>query len=361
VTQVSDPPGLRLASLSNWMQDNVAGFDASAALQATLLAGGRSNISYQLTDASGSSWVLRRPPLGHIMPSAHDMGREFRVLSGLNKVAFPTPTTRGYCEDESVIGAKFMMMDFIDGRVIESAQTASSLSETQAGEISQELVDTLARLHAVDPAAAGLDQLGKPAGYLQRQVKRWGEQWQITKTRELPEIETLHAWLETAITKVPESLPTSIVHGDYRIDNVILGRDKSEIVSVLDWEMSTLGDPISDLAISLVYWSQATDTLRKKIPVAEDVTSGLGFWSRQQVLDRYVSQTGLDISHLDECVALACFKLAVIMESIHHRNLSGQQLGAAAGAQSTMGEATVALTELGLAVTRKGAIEALNN
>jgi aminoglycoside phosphotransferase (APT) family kinase protein len=151
------------------------------------------------------------------------------------------------------------------------------------------------------------------------------------------------------------------VHGDYRIDNVILASDKSEIVAVLDWEMSTLGDPISDLAISLVYWSQATDTLRKKIPVAEDVTSGPGFWSRQQVLDRYVSQTGLDISHLDECVALACFKLAVIMESIHHRNLSGQQLGAAAGAQSTMGEATVALTELGLAVTRQGAIEALNN
>jgi aminoglycoside phosphotransferase (APT) family kinase protein len=342
------------------MQDNVAGFDASSPLQTTLLAGGRSNISYQLTNASGSSWVLRRPPLGHIMPSAHDMGREFRVLSGLNKVAFPTPTTRGYCEDESVIGAKFMMMDFIDGRVIESAQTASSLSATQADEISQELVDTLARLHAVDPAAAGLDQLGKPAGYLQRQVKRWGEQWQITKTRELPEIETLHTWLETAIAKVPESLPTSIVHGDYRIDNVILARDKSEIIAVLDWEMSTLGDPISDLAISLVYWSQATDTLRKKIPVAEDVTSGLGFWSRKQVLDRYVSQTGLDISHLDECVALACFKLAVIMESIHHRNLSGQQLGAAAGAQSTMGEATVALTELGLAVTRQGAIEALN-
>jgi len=361
VTQVSDPPGLRLALLSNWMQDNIAGFDGSADLQATLLAGGRSNISYKLTDASGSSWVLRRPPLGHIMPSAHDMGREFRVLSGLNSVSYPTPATRGYCEDESVIGAKFMMMDFIDGRVIESAQTASSLSTKQAGEISQELVDILARLHAIDPAAAGLDQLGKPAGYLQRQVKRWGEQWQITKTRELPEIEKLHAWLETAIAKVPESLPTSIVHGDYRIDNVILARDKSEIVAVLDWEMSTLGDPISDLAISLVYWSQATDTLRKMIPVAEDVTSGPGFWSRQQVLDRYVSQTGLDISHLDECVALACFKLAVIMESIHHRNLSGQQLGAAAGAQSTMGEATVALTELGLAVTRQGAIEALSN
>jgi aminoglycoside phosphotransferase (APT) family kinase protein len=359
--QVSDPPGLRLAALSKWMQENIAGFDGSNQVEATLLAGGRSNVSYKLTDSSGSSWVLRRPPLGHIMPSAHDMGREFRVLSGLNKVSFPTPATRGYCEDESVIGAKFMMMDFVDGRVIESAQTASILSAQQAGEISQELVDTLARLHAVDPVAAGLDQLGKPTGYLQRQVKRWGEQWQITKTRELPEIETLHAWLEAAIAKVPESLPSSIVHGDYRIDNVILASGKSEIVAVLDWEMSTLGDPISDLAISLVYWSQATDTLRKKIPVAEDVTSGPGFWSRQQVLDRYVLQTGLDISHLDECVALASFKLAVIMESIHHRNLSGQQLGAAAGEKSTMGEATVALTELGIAVTRRGAIEALNS
>ena len=359
--EITDPPGLRLASLSKWMQENIAGFDGSSHLQATLLAGGRSNVSYRLADASGSNWVLRRPPLGHIMPSAHDMGREFRVLSGLNSVSFPTPTTRGYCEDESVIGAKFMLMDFVDGRVIESAQTAAALTTTQASEISQELVDTLARLHTIDPATAGLDQLGKPTGYLQRQVKRWGEQWQITKTRELTEIETLHSWLETAIAKVPETLPTSIVHGDYRIDNVILAGDRSEIIAVLDWEMSTLGDPISDLAISLVYWSQATDTLRKRIPVAEDVTSGPGFWSRQQVLDRYVDQTGLDISHLDKCVAVACFKLAVIMESIHHRNLSGQQLGAAAGAQSTMGEATVALTELGLAVTSQGAISALGN
>ncbi|NBO26685.1 MAG: phosphotransferase family protein [Actinobacteria bacterium] len=359
--EISDPPGLRLTPLAEWMRDNVSDFDASGPIKATLLAGGRSNVSYRITDAHESSWVLRRPPLGHIMPSAHDMGREFNVLSGLNSVSFPTPTTRGYCEDETVIGAKFMLMDFVDGRVIESEKTAASLSSHQASEISQELVDTLARLHGVDPIAAGLDQLGRPAGYLQRQVKRWGEQWQITKTRELPEIDALHTWLQKAISKVPESLPSSIVHGDYRIDNVILDAEQSKIVAVLDWEMSTLGDPISDLAISLVYWSQTTDTLRKKIPVAEDVTSGPGFWSRQQVLDRYVSQTELDISHLDECVALACFKLAVIMESIHHRNLSGQQLGAASGAHSTMGEAAVALTELGLAVTTSGAIPALNS
>ena len=295
------------------------------------------------------------------MPSAHDMGREFRVLSGLNSVSFPTPKAQGICADEEIIGSKFMLMDFVDGRVIESAETAMTLSDIQAGVISQNLVDTLAKLHRVDPADAGLDQLGRPEGYLQRQVKRWGEQWQLTKTRELVEIEELHNWLEGAISKLPTNLPSAIVHGDYRIDNVILDPKTSEIIAVLDWEMSTLGDPISDLAISLVYWSQAGDTLRNQIPVAQEVTSGPGFWTREQVVQRYVSQTGYDISHLDECVALACFKLAVIMESIHHRNLSGQQLGAAAGAQSTMGQATIALTKLGLAVISMGAIAALNS
>jgi aminoglycoside phosphotransferase (APT) family kinase protein len=357
----TDPPGLKLDSLLQWMSLNISGVDDSARLQSSLLAGGRSNISYKLTDASGSSWVLRRPPLGHIMPSAHDMSREFRVLSGLNSVSFPTPKAQGICTDEEIIGSKFMLMDFVDGQVIESAETAITLSDIQANLISQNLVDTLAKLHRVNPADAGLDQLGRPEGYLQRQVKRWGEQWQLTKTRELVEIEELHNWLEGAISKIPNHLPFAIVHGDYRIDNVILDPKTSQIMAVLDWEMSTLGDPISDLAISLVYWSQAGDTLRNQIPVAQEVTSGPGFWTREQVVQRYVSQTGYDISHLDECVALACFKLAVIMESIHHRNLSGQQLGAAAGAQSTMGQATVALTKLGLAVISMGAIAALNS
>ena len=343
------------------MAKNLDQVDSSAPLQATLLAGGRSNVSYKLQDVSGNQWVLRRPPLGHVMPTAHDMGREFRVLTGLNSVNYPTPHAIAHCEDETVIGAKFMLMSFVDGRVIDDAAEASKLNNLEASEISRELVDNLAALHAIDPKLAGLDQLGKPAGYLQRQVKRWGEQWQITKTRELPEIEALHTWLESAVSKLPQDLPSSIVHGDYRIDNVILAPQTSDIVAVLDWEMSTLGDPISDLAISLVYWTQATDTLRSQVPVATGVTNGSGFWNRQQFLDRYVEQTGYDVSHLDECVALACFKLAVIMESIHSRNLSGKQLGAASGASSTMGEATVALTKLGLAVTQMGAIPALNS
>ena len=358
---ITEPAGLRLAPLHQWFTDNIEGFDSSAPLVADLLAGGRSNVSYRLTDASGRAYVLRRPPLGHVMPSAHDMLREHRVLSGLNSVSYPSPRTLGLCDDESVIGAKFMVMDFVDGRVVADQTDASTLTAVQAGTISRNLVHTLAQLHQVNPEAAGLQELGRPEGYLQRQAKRWGEQWELTKTRELPELNELHAWLTEELSHLPADLPTSIVHGDYRIDNVILDTTTFDIKAVLDWEMSTLGDPISDLAITLVYWSQATDTLRAAIPVAEHVTEGPGFWTREQVLTEYLAVTGFAADHLDECVALACFKLAVIMESIHKRNLAGLQLGAASGTDNSMGEATVALTKLGLATISHGAISALNS
>jgi aminoglycoside phosphotransferase (APT) family kinase protein len=358
---VSDPAGLRLAPLGVWLSENVDGFDNSAPLVAQLLAGGRSNVSYKLTSASGRNYVLRRPPLGNIMPSAHDMQREHRVLSGLNRVDFPTPAALAICENSEVIGSQFMVMDFVDGRVIADSTDAQSLTPAQAGSISNNLVHTLAQLHLIDPADAGLEELGRPQGYLQRQAKRWGEQWAITKTRELPDIEHLHTWLTKNLANLTEDLPTGIVHGDYRIDNVILDSSSLDIKAVLDWEMSTLGDPISDLAISLVYWSQATDTLRSAIPVAEHVTDGDGFWTRTQIIDEYVSATNFSIEHLDECVALACFKLAVIMESIHKRNLDGLQLGAASGNDNRMGEATLALTQLGLATIESGAVNALNS
>ena len=358
---MTDPAGLRLEPLREWFSKNVVRFDDSEPLTAELLAGGRSNVSYKLTGANGQHYVLRRPPLGNIMPSAHDMKREYRVLSGLNRVHFPTPTALGICEDADVIGAQFMVMDFVDGRVISDAADAASLSANQATLISRNLIGALAALHTVDPLEAGLEELGRPNGYLQRQAKRWGEQWQITKTRELPELDHLHSWLTQKLSVLPDDLPSSIVHGDYRIDNAILDSSTFDIKAVLDWEMSTLGDPISDLAITLVYWSQATDTLRAAIPVAEHVTDGEGFWNRTEVIDGYVAATGFSIDHLDECVALACFKLAVIMESIHKRNLDGLQLGAAGGDDNRMGEATEALTQLGLATIESGAVSALNS
>lgn len=357
----TDPAGLKLEPLTRWLGNNLAGFDASATVTPQLLAGGRSNVSYKLTDASGTQYVLRRPPLGNIMPTAHDMGREYRVLSGLNTVNFPAPPALAHCKDDSVIGAHFMVMGFVDGQVVSDAQDASTLSEVQADRISQSLVSTLAQLHQLNPADAGLENLGKPQGYLQRQASRWAGQWELTKTRELPGIIDLHKWVTAKLEDLPENLPTGIVHGDFRIDNVILDRETQKILAVLDWEMSTLGDPVSDLAISLVYWSQRTDTLRKNVPVAEHVTEGDGFWTREQFVGEYVNQTGFSIDHLDVCVALACFKLAVIMESIHKRNLEGLQLGAASGSDSTMGIATEALTNLGLATIESGALTALNS
>lgn len=356
-----DPAGLKLAGLTQWLGKNIAGFDSSSLVTPTLLAGGRSNVSYKLTDAAGNEYVLRRPPLGNIMPTAHDMGREYRVLSGLNTVNFPAPTALAHCEDDSIIGAHFMVMGFVDGLVVSDANDAAKLDSHQAERISQSLISTLAQLHTLNPKKSGLENLGKPDGYLQRQASRWAGQWELTKTRELPGILDLHRWITEQLEKLPANLPSGIVHGDYRIDNVILDRTNQEILAVLDWEMSTLGDPISDLAISLVYWSQKTDTLRKNIPVAEHVTEGQGFWTREQCVQQYVKQTGFSIDHLDVCVALACFKLAVIMESIHKRNLEGLQLGAASGTNSNMGIATQALTELGLVTIELGAITALNS
>lgn len=353
-----DPPGLDLAALEPWLAESIG---VVAPLSPRLLAGGRSNLTYELTDADGRRIALRRQPLGHVMPSAHDMVREFTVMAGLGSVGFPVPPALVLCEDTSVIGVPFMVTEFVDGRVIGDAADASALSPAEADAASRALVSTLAHLHRVDAEEAGLLDLGRPEGYLARQVARWTKQWGITKTRELPIIDELQARLAKDVEAIPAGLPWSIVHGDYRIDNLILDRRDPRVLAVVDWEMATLGDPVADLAITLVYWSQADDARRSSLPVAQHVTSGPGFWTREQIVDAYTEDTGFDVSHLDFCVALACFKLAVIMESIHFRNLAGQQLGAAADRAEDMGRATEVLAEVGLAVTRDGAIAGLRS
>jgi aminoglycoside phosphotransferase (APT) family kinase protein len=356
----ADPPGLRLGPLTAWLAAQGLPIDADAPLRATLLEGGRSNVTYLLEDASGGRLVLRRPPLGHVMPSAHDMRREYQVLSGLNRVGFPAPRALAESQDESVIGSTFMVMSYVDGRVISDEESARDLPAAEASDVCAALIDTLAHLHAVDAEAAGLGDLGRPQGYLTRQVRRWGQQWEITKTRDLPAIDSLRSWLESQVETIPADLPWSIVHGDYRLDNVILGRASSEVLAVLDWEMSTLGDPVSDLAVALVYWSEAADGLRNRVPVSEHITDGPGFWTREQLIERYAGTTESPLDHLDFATVLACFKLAVIMESIHYRNLSGQQLGTAAASGGQMGIATEALAEMGLAVMSQGTIRGLS-
>ncbi|MET4638115.1 phosphotransferase family protein [Mycetocola sp. 2940] len=350
-------PGLDPHNLREYLRDSIPGA-GDEPLSAVLLAGGRSNVSY-LIEQGSRRLVLRRPPLGNILPSAHDMGREFRLLSGMGRVQFPAPAAVALCEDTAVIGAPFMLMEFVEGEVIATAEEAALLTPAQADAVSSSLVTTLARLHGVDVQAAGLENLGRPEGYLVRQVVRWSDQWQRTKTRELDDMDALSAWLGERVGQVRPDAPWSIVHGDYRIDNVILDPTDHSVRAVLDWEMSTLGDPVSDLAISLVYWSEAADVLRQDIPVSTGVTAGAGFWTRERIVEEYADQTGFDLGHLDTCVALACFKLAVIMESIHKRTRDGQQLGTASTDDGAMGVAATALARLGRSVTDGGEVAAL--
>lgn len=322
------------------------------------IAGGLSNVTYLVTQGD-TSMVLRRPPLGHVMPTAHDMGREFAVLSGMERGGFRSPRPFAYCDDESVIGAKFLVMEYVEGRIIRDDASAIALGESGADAVSAELVDALAQLHAVEARAVGLADLGRPEGFLQRQVERWVKQWDLSKTRELPTIDALVAWIRSRVAELPVDLPWSVVHGDYRLDNCILDPVEPRIRAVLDWEMSTLGDPLMDLATLLVYWSRPGEELRHRIAFASFVTDQPGFWSRRQLVERYAQASGRDVGHLDVCIALSAFKLAVIMESIRKRTLAGQQLGSDASLADLMGAATDSLVDLGLGVAEGGGLAAL--
>lgn len=357
--QPADPPGLRRDAVVDWLAAH--GVDLVGPVEASLFPGGRSNVTYRLVDATGTSIVLRRPPLGNVLPTAHDMAREHRVLTGLNSVGFPAPRALALCDDESVTGASFLVMEYVDGRIVSTAAEAATLTASERAAISSTLVSTIADLHAVDVDAAGLADLGRPGGYLPRQLARWAKQWELTRTRDLRSMDALRDALAARLEALPMDLPWSLVHGDYRLDNVILDPHGAQVRAVLDWEMSTLGDPLADLALTLVYWTEAGDGLRHRVPVAEHLTDGEGFWSRAQLIEAYEAASGRSLDHLDVCSALACYKLAVITESIHARTLSGKQLGTAAGDVHAMGVATEALADMGLAVTRDGTVAGLSS
>lgn len=359
--RTEDPAGLRLEPLAQWLLSQGLIADETVDLRPALLAGGRSNISYRLAPP-GRDWVLRRPPLGHVLPSAHDMGREYRVQRGLASVGFPVPSPIAECADPDVIGAPFYLMDFVDGRVVASAGGAQALGAAGAHQACASLVDTLARLHDVDLADAGLTDFAKAGGYLPRQAARWARQWELTRTQEAAAVDALRDAVTAAIDALPAGTgSTTLVHGDYRYDNVILAPDSDGVVAVLDWEMSTLGDPVVDLAVLLVYWTEAADVLRSRVPVAQHITDAPGMWDRAAIVERYAAASGRPLDHLDVCTALACFKLAVIMESIRYRALTGQQLGTGAAEADLMGAATLALAELGLAVLREGTLTGLSS
>lgn len=310
------PPGLDLDRLGAWFAEHVPG--AGAELEATLIAGGKSNLTYAVTDGT-QEWVVRRPPLGHVLATAHDMGREYRVISALRDTAVPVPVTHGHCEDTGVLGAPFYVMERCAGTPYRKAKELAALGEARTRSISERLVDTLAALHAVDPVEVGLGDFGKAEGYLARQVNRWKKQLDASHCRDLPAADELHRLLAEDI---PTESAAGIVHGDFRLDNVLVD-DDDRITAVLDWEMATLGDPLSDLALMLVYHRLGA----AGGDLVTDASTAPGFLSEDEVVERYAQGSDRDLSRFGFHLGLAAFKLAAILEGIHFRYLQGQTVG----------------------------------
>ncbi|MFF3289979.1 phosphotransferase family protein [Streptomyces sp. NPDC003023] len=314
----SVPPGLDPEALRGCLDRERPGL-VGGPLSARLIQGGRSNLTYAVTDGT-SRWVVRRPPLGHVLATAHDMRREHRVISALVPTAVPVPLPVLLCEDESVIGSPFYVMEFVDGTPYRTAEQLAPLGAERTRGAVLSLVDTLVDLHAVDPEAVGLGDFGRPDGFLDRQLRRWGKQLAASRGRELAGIDELHAALGRAL---PSSPAATVVHGDYRLDNVLIG-DDDRINAVLDWEMSTLGDPLTDLGLLVMY------SKRLELPDSPvSTTAGAaGHPSPAELIQRYAERSGRDTSAISWYEAFAWFKLAVILEGIHYRYTLGQTVGA---------------------------------
>ncbi|HEX6586722.1 MAG TPA: phosphotransferase family protein [Solirubrobacterales bacterium] len=309
------PEGIDRAGIEGWFEANVPG--ARPPLTFERISGGRSNLTFGVHDSAGGAWALRRPPLGKRLGSAHDMGREHRVISSLQGTPVPVPPVVGLCEDESVNGDPFYVMGFVEGPVLRSAEDAKRFDESERRAIGERVVDTLVAIHDVDPDAVGLGELGRKQAYVERQLKRWYGQWEQQRTRELPLVDDVH---DRLAARVPEQGPATIVHGDYRLDNMIL-TPAGEVAAVVDWELCTLGDPLADVGMLLVYWSEEGDEL---MPLFSPATITPGFPNRDEVRALYGERSGRDLSRIDFFVALGYWKLAIILEGVYARYSSGQ-------------------------------------
>ena len=307
--------GINVDTVTPWLEANVAGF--TAPFTAQVIAGGHSNLTFKLTDANGVHYVLRRPPLSHTLASAHDMGREHRIIYALRDTDVPVAPALAMCTDPAVNGASFYVMGFVDGHVVRDAAIAERvLTESARRTASESLIDTMAAIHAVDLNAVGLADLAKHEAYIARQLKRWYGQFNAQKTRDLPLLDEVHDALSA---RIPEQGPATIVHGDYRLDNCIVN-DDGRIVAVLDWEICTLGDPLADLGLLMAYYTGPDDESSAWQAQANRVK---GFLNRADLVERYARVTKRDVSQLDFYTAFAFWKLACIIEGVYARYLGG--------------------------------------
>jgi aminoglycoside phosphotransferase (APT) family kinase protein len=312
---VAAPDGIDAPAVEAWFGENVSGVDFPLSFER--IAGGHSNLTYRVTDAAGQKWALRRPPLGKRLGSAHDMGREFKVVSALGRTEVPVAPVVGLCEDESVNEAPFYVMEFVEGPILRGLAEAETFpDEGDRREIGERVADTLVQIHAVDPDAAGLGDLGRKEDYVARQLHRWQGQWEKSRTRELEPIDRVH---EALSARIPEQGPATIVHGDYRLDNMIL-TDSGEVAAVVDWELCTLGDPLADVGLLMVYWpDRREDTIALGMPA----NLAPGFPTREEMTSRYAERSGRDLANLDFYVALGYWKLAIILEGVYARYTAG--------------------------------------
>lgn len=335
----TDLPGLDLARLAGWLPGVLPG--AGADLSAELIAGGKSNLTYALSNGT-TTWILRRPPLGHVLATAHDMAREYRVMSALQGTGVPVPRTYAFCEDTDVLGAPFYLMERVAGTPYRRATELAALGAERTRSISTQLVDALAALHAIDPAAVGLADFGRPAGFLGRQVALWRKQLAASYTRDLPAADELHALLAA---DVPAESAAGIVHGDFRLDNVLVD-DRDRATAVLDWEMATLGDPLTDLALMLTY-HRLGETIGEAVT---DASLAPGFLTEDEIVAQYAAGSERDLSRFGWYLGLAAFKLAAILEGIHYRHLAGQTVGEGF---ADIGEAIHPLLDAGLTAIKE--------
>ncbi|MEU1750109.1 phosphotransferase family protein [Micromonospora arida] len=318
------PAGLDLDRLADYLAEHRPELTVGS-LRATLIAGGKSNLTYLLR-LGDREVVLRRPPLGHVLATAHDMGREFRVISALAPTDVPVPGALLLCTDPEVIGAPFYLMERMPGEVFRTRAQTDPLGDERRRALAMAMMDTLAALHSVEPSSVGLADFGRPEGYLARQVRRWAGQLDRSRSRDLPGINELRDLL--AATAPEGANAGRIVHGDYRLDNLLASADPVAVHAVLDWEMATLGDPLADLGLLLTYWDVlgGSDTAAGN-PVADGLGPRAGFPTGSELIDRYAGRSDVDVGPLHWHVALGCFKLAVICEGIHYRHTLGQTLG----------------------------------
>ncbi len=321
-TNANDLPGIHRDAVERFFAAHVPG--GAGPLHFSQISGGRSNITVRV-DCAGGTFVLRRPPLGHVLPTAHDMAREYRVIAALGGTGVPVARAIALCEDTTVNDAPFYVMSHVEGVVLETKLPPGfAETEHERARIGETLVETLATLHGVDYRAIGLADFGRPDGYLERQVRRWGQQWERSKTAPLPAVETLARHLAAAI---PLSPAPTLVHGDYRLGNLALDpHDSGRVAAIFDWEMATLGDPLADLGYTLIYWTEVGDGA-SGTPFGASVTAQPGFATRAELIEMYARATGRDVAAVDFYQVLALYKLAVISEGIFARFQMGKTLG----------------------------------